>query len=258
MSIKVIVATHVASEMPTDELYLPLHVGAEGKEPLSYIGDNTGDNISTKNKTFCELTGLYWAWKNLPDDYVGLVHYRRYFVLSSARGKKPFSRVLTSEQAKELLAGRDGILPKPRHYFIESLYSHYQHTCYIEPLDTAREIIAEKYPSYVSAFDRLKKRSSAHMFNMFILRRDHLDAYCSWLFDILFELEKRVDTSRYTPFHARFFGRVSELLFNVWLEQNPLDCAIVPILHTEKVNWFVKGGAFLAAKFMGKKYTKSF
>lgn len=258
MSIKVIVAAHIESELPTDELYLPLHVGAQGKSPLPYVGDNTGDNISEKNATFCELTGLYWAWKNLPDEYVGLVHYRRYLALRARRGKDPLRNVLTYAQAEKLLEGRDGILPAPRHYVIETLYSHYQHTSYIEPLDIAGEIIAEKYPSYTPAFERLKTRTSAHMFNMFILRRDHLDAYCTWLFDILFELEKRTDGHQYPPFHARFFGRVSELLFDVWLENNPLDCVTVPMLHTAKVNWFVKGGAFLAAKFMGKKYEKSF
>ncbi len=258
MSVKVIVAAHVPCDTPADALYLPLHVGAEGKQPLPFVGDNTGEHISDKNSTFCELTGLYWAWKNLPDDYVGLVHYRRYFGSPARRTGKWAQRVLTADEAERLLQGRDGILPAPRHYVIENLYSHYAHTCYIEPLDTARAILAEKYPAYLPAFDRLKQRSSAHMFNMFILRRDHMDAYCSWLFDILFELEKRVDASAYTPFHARFFGRVSELLLDVWLEQNPLDCVELPLVHTEHVNWFVKGMAFLAAKFMGKKYEKSF
>lgn len=258
MSIKVIVATHVPCEMPTDQLYLPLHVGAEGKSPLAFAGDNTGDNISERNTTFCELTGLYWAWKNLSDDYVGLVHYRRYFAAPTARCRKTLDSVLTYEQAQELLKDHDGILPAPRRYVIESLYSHYKHTSYIEPLDETRVILSEKCPQYLPAFDRLKERSSAHMFNMFILGRDHFDAYCSWLFDILFELEKRVDASQYTSFHARFFGRVSELMLDVWLEQNPLNCATLPLVQTQKVNWFVKGTAFLAAKFMGKKYEKSF
>ncbi len=258
MSIKVIVAAHKACDMPQDKLYMPLHVGAEGKEPLGFVGDNIGDNISSKNSTFCELTGLYWAWKNLDDDYIGLAHYRRHFASPAARDKKTLAGVLTYADAERLLDGKDGILPKKRQYYIENLYDHYKHTCYIEPLDTTRAILAEKYPSYLPAFDRLKKRTSAHMFNMLILRRDHLDAYCTWLFDVLFELEKRVDTSEYTAFHARFFGRVSELMLDVWLENNPLDCATVKLLHTDKVNWLVKGSAFLKAKFFGKKYQKSF
>lgn len=256
MTVKIIVATHKPYEMPADDLYLPLHVGAEGKEPFGFVGDNTGEHISEKNATFCELTGLYWAWKNLDADYIGLAHYRRHF--AAGKGKQPADRVLTGQQAKALLNGRDGILPKKRQYVIENLYSHYAHTCHPEPLDMAGEIIREKYPTYVPAFERLKSRTSAHMFNMLVLRRDHLDSYCRWLFDILFELEKRVDAGQYDAFHARFFGRVSELLLDVWLEQNPLSCVELPVVSMEKVNWLKKGSAFLAAKLFGKKYDKSF
>lgn len=85
-TVKIIVATHKKYEMPQDAMYLPLHVGAEGKTDqngnpldLGYQKDNTGENISNKNAAYCELTGLYWAWKNLDTDYTGLAHYRRHF-----------------------------------------------------------------------------------------------------------------------------------------------------------------------------------
>ena len=80
IDVKIIVATHKEAEVPQDStLYLPIHVGREGKKDIGFIGDNTGDNISSLNPYYCELTGLYWAWKNLDCDYLGLVHYRRYF-----------------------------------------------------------------------------------------------------------------------------------------------------------------------------------
>ena len=82
---QITVIAHKPYAMPLCELYLPLHVGAEGKENIGFTPDNTGDNISVKNPYFCELTGLYWAWKNLNCDYLGLVHYRRYFA-----GKEKF------------------------------------------------------------------------------------------------------------------------------------------------------------------------
>lgn len=257
MKVTVVVAAHKPYAMPDDPLYLPLHVGAEGKEPFGFTGDNTGDHISAKNPTFCELTGLYWAWKNLDADYIGLAHYRRHFG-GKGRGKDPLSRVLTEAEAVRLLEGRDGILPKERHYYIETLYDHYAHTMHVEPLDITGEIIRERYPAYAEAFEALKTRRSAHVFNMLILRRDHLDAYCTWLFDILFELERRVDATDYDAFHARFFGRVSERLLDVWLSQHPLDIVEVPMVGTEKTNWLKKGGSFLLAKFFGKKYGKSF
>lgn len=80
MKIVMIVAAHKAYRMPEDPMYLPLHVGKAGKSlELGFQGDDTGDNISEKNPEYCELTGLYWAWKNLDADYIGLSHYRRYF-----------------------------------------------------------------------------------------------------------------------------------------------------------------------------------
>ena len=79
IDIKVIVATHKKYRIPEDNIYLPLHVGREGKEDLGYRGDNEGNNISLKNDSYCEITALYWVWKNLNCDYIGLCHYRRYF-----------------------------------------------------------------------------------------------------------------------------------------------------------------------------------
>lgn len=79
MDIKVIVAAHKPYRMPQDSMYVPLHVGrALDDQDLGWQGDNTGDNISLKNPYYCELTGLYWAWKNLKADAIGLVHYRRF------------------------------------------------------------------------------------------------------------------------------------------------------------------------------------
>ena len=79
-NIKIIVATHKKYQMPEDQMYFPVQVGAEGKTKIEeYTQDNTGNNISLKNPYFCELTGLYWAWKNLEAENIGLVHYRRYF-----------------------------------------------------------------------------------------------------------------------------------------------------------------------------------
>lgn len=256
-NIKVIVATHKKYEMPEDEMYLPLHVGAEGKEEIGYTKDNTNDNISLKNPNFCELTGLYWAYKNLEADYIGLAHYRRHFK-GKNKDKNKFKEVLTLKEADLLLDNTDIILPKKRKYYIETLYDHYDHTMYIEPLDKTRDILKEKYPEYLDEFDKLKKRTSAHMFNMFIMKKDKLDEYCKWLFEILFELEKRVDNSKYDSFHARFYGRISELLLDVWINTKGYSYKEVKVMSMEKVNWWMKGTSFLKAKFLGKKYGKSF
>ena len=182
-NIKIIIATHKKYEMPKDNMYIPIHVGKEGKEDLGYIGDNTKDNISLKNPYYCELTGLYWAWKNLDADYIGLAHYRRHFAIKE-KNKDKFNNILSYDEANELLDSVDIILPKKRKYYIENLYDHYKHTMYVKPLDETRKIIEEKYKDYLPYFERLYKRTSAHMFNMFIMKKDILNGYCEWLFDI--------------------------------------------------------------------------
>ena len=256
-NIKIIVATHKKYNMPKDEMYIPLNVGAEGKEDLGYAKDNTGDNISKKNPYFCELTGVYWAWKNLRADYIGLAHYRRHFSLKK-KSKNKFDNVLSLDETKKILKNTDVILPKKRRYFIENLYGHYAHTMYVEPLDVTGKIIEERYPEYLKYFNKLHTRTSAHMFNMFIMKKEIFDGYCKWLFDILFELEKRVDSSNYDSFHSRFYGRISELLLDVYLQKNAITYKEVGFIYMEKINKIAKVKGFLAAKFGGKKYGKSF
>lgn len=268
-TVKIIVATHKKYEMPKDKMYLPIHVGAEGKtddfgEPLDlgYIKDNTGENISVKNPAYCELTGLYWAWKNLNEDYIGLAHYRRHF---GRKTKHPFDGVLTYNELQPMLSKYKIFVPKKRKYYIETLYSHYQHTHYASQLDMTRVIIVEKYPNYLKSYDEVVKHTYGYMFNMMIMQQQYLDDYCNWLFDILFELEKRINPQELSSFQGRFYGRVSEIIFNVWLDGQIKNGKIkeseikeLPYQHMEKINWWKKGTAFLKAKFAGKRYEGSF
>lgn len=276
-NVKIIIAAHKKYRMPQDECYLPLHVGAEGKKnpdgtplDLGYVKDNTGNNISIKNASFCELTGLYWAWKNLNADYIGLAHYRRHFCYKR-KTSDPFDNILNDSEVQQLVNKYDVIVPNKRHYYIETLYSHYAHTHYASQLDETRKIIAEQCPEYLTDFDKVVKRTWGYMFNMMIMRKDILDSYCSWLFPILFELERRVnagmipDSANLSFYQGRFYGRVSEIIFNVWLEYQIEIRKIgknqireVALISMEKTNWWVKGTSFLKAKFFGKKYGGSF
>lgn len=252
--IKVIVATHKPYWMPSDELYVPVRVGAEGKEDLGFTPDNTGDNISFKNANYCELTGLYWAWKNLDCEYLGLAHYRRHFTV--LRGTSDRRDILTLEQARGLFQNVDALLPKKRNYWIESNYSQYAHAHHAIDLDETRRIIEEKYPDYLEIYDSSMKKTTGHRFNMFIMKKELADAYCAWLFDILFELEKRLDISDYSANDKRVFGFVSERLLDVWLEQNHIKCKDIPYIFLEKENWITKGVNFILRK-MNKKQIAS-
>ncbi|MYL62249.1 DUF4422 domain-containing protein [Bacillus hwajinpoensis] len=247
--IKILVATHKKYEMPEESMYLPIHVGREGKEDLGYIGDNTGDNISKKNKTFCELTGLYWAWKNLDCNYVGLSHYRRYF-LDHFHNKKESesSKAMSQATVKSLLESNDVIVPKKRDYYIESVRSHYANAHNISDLEKTREIISELSPEYLSSFDKVMNSRQLHLYNMFIMDKKNFDSYATWLFDILFRLENEIDVSSYDSYQKRVFGFISERLFNVWLEESNLNIKTVPVFNCEKINWSKKITSFLIRK----------
>jgi len=250
MKTTILVAAHKPYRMPRASIYLPLHVGREGKNDFGYTGDNTGDHISGKNANYCELTGLYWAWKNLECDVLGLAHYRRHFA-----GKRCFKadweNILGGEKIEALLADAQAIVPVPRNYYIETTYQQYAHAHHAVDLDMTRIIIAERCPQYLDKFDEVMARTWGHRFNMFIMKRDAADAYCGWLFDILFELECRLDISAYSRNDARVFGFVSERLLDVWLETNSVRTVDVPVMFMEKQNWLKKGGAFLKRKITG-------
>ncbi|MCI1901611.1 MAG: DUF4422 domain-containing protein [Bifidobacteriaceae bacterium] len=264
----VAVAMHKKYRKPADPVYLPLHVGAalsaSDGEDLGIASDDTGDNISNLNRYYSELTALYWLWKNSDAAHKGLVHYRRYFSTRSFGRhfkRDRMDRIMSGDEMRGILTrgSNDGVLtPKKRNYYIETVYSHYAHTMHGEQLDETRKVLSSLCPQYVPAFDAEMQRKNVHILNMFVMRADLFDKYCAFLFPVLKELGERIDPAQYDAFHARYLGRVSELLLDVWLDTNRVRCAEAPLVSIEPVNWFKKGGSFLAAKFFGKKYGKSF
>ncbi len=254
-TIKVIVAAHKPYEMPSDKMYLPVHVGAAGKDSIGYQRDDEGENISELNPYFCELTGFYWAWKNLTEDYIGLVHYRRLFTMKG--------HILRESDVKPYLGKIKIFTPRKRRYYIETLKSHYNHTHYLEHLKVTRDTVKKLYPEYLNAYDVAVNRTWGYMFNMMIIDRLLLDDYCTWLFKILYDVFEKIDTTKYPAFTKRYVGRMSEILFNVWLEKKLHNGEIKKseIMELEcnvEENWLVKIPAFLKAKFLGKKYEESF
>jgi hypothetical protein len=252
-NINILVATHKRYQMPKEKVYLPIHVGRQLNEELGYQGDDTGENISLKNPNFCELTGLYWAWKNIDCDIIGLSHYRRYFTIKSSLERfkykdDRFKLILSGKEIEDLLSQHDVILPQKRNYYIETIWSHYQHAHNIKDLEKTKEIIEKKFPEYLDSFNNVMNGRSLHLYNMFIMKKEDFDQYCEWLFDILFELEKRTDISEYDAYQSRIFGFISERLFNVWLDQAQLKQKEISVISIEKIKWVNKISEFLMRK----------
>jgi len=250
MRTQIVVAVHKPYPMPQDPLYLPVQAGRALHTSLGFTGDDSGENISSKNPHYCELTCLYWAWKNLDADAIGLCHYRRYF--ADRPFDRKWDRILSGAQAEKLLSNVPVVLPKKRNYYIETGWSQYAHAHHEEDLLTVQAILEAKWPTYIPAFDRTLKRTSGHRFNMFIMKRETLDAYCTWLFAVLAELEENLDISEYSSNDQRVFGFVAERLLDVWIETEQIPYCECPVIHMESQHWLKKGSAFLRRKFSPK------
>jgi hypothetical protein len=274
LDIKIFVATHKPCQLPEIPCYYPIQVGAQGKESISYsdvgiagregniIRDDAGENISQKNPYYCELTATYYIWKNIKADVVGLCHYRRFFANKKSLGtdQEPFLNVLSQKDIEHLMLDADIVIPKRNKYFIETLYSHYAHTMDGMHLDVAREVMGKVCPEDLKYMDAIYSRTNGSMYNMCIMKKELFDEYSQWLFALLAGVEERVDVTGLSSFQARLFGRVSEILMNVWILKMQSEGKIVTeatAAYSEKINWVKKGYWFLQAKFFGKKYTKS-
>lgn len=253
--VKILIATHKQYEFPNSASYVPIYVGKVlHQQQLDIQGDDTGNNISSKNGSFCELTALYWAWKNnvFPEsDYIGLVHYRRYF-----KGKEVVLKGNTIASENELLvdlAQYDVIVAKKRNYYIETIYEHYKNAHHVKDLDLTKEIIKQDFPEYMIAFEKVMSGKTLHLFNMFVLNRKHFTQYCEWLFPILFKLESQIDITHYDNYQKRVFGFLAERLFNVWLVHHGLKIKEVNVVSLEGENLFKKALGLLKRKFLKNK-----
>jgi hypothetical protein len=223
------VASHKDFSAPKDSLYVPIQVGRKlSDHRLGYFSDDTGDEISSLNPYYCELTALYWMWKNDNHDIRGLVHYRRYF----------FNRdwkLLTESDVRKLLP-EHGMIVAQRGYNLESVRKRYAKHHVASDLEVTRKILANYFPSYVDAFDVVMNGKSYCPYNMLIAEKTVLDLYCSWLFSILEDVRKELGESLYTRtvYDQRVLGFLGERLLNVYLQANPdVPFVEVPVLNIE-------------------------
>lgn len=206
----------------------PIFVG-NGKPSKEYLRDNTLNNISSKNKNYCELTAYYWIWKNdKTSDFVSIEHYRRFFM-----NKNIIPRILTKEKMVELLEKYDVVTGKPARTKM-SIKEFYIARHYGEDLLFAEKRIKEKYPEYLSTFKKIMDGHMSPMFNMMCTSKEMFDSYCEWLFDILFFVEENVNFENRTPYQQRAMGFLAERLMNIWVEVNTDKIGRLPIYYLEQ------------------------
>ena len=220
-SMKILVCYHKPYTLPpNDRIYLPVHAGAAlSNQELNIQRDDelngqTCDNISEKNENYCELTAMYWAWKNLktlyPDvKYVGLFHYRRFLDFDE-------HELINALDAGKIILSPQVIhrVPNGVQYCIDHISDDYRTLC---------EVMKNKFPDCYDDFMAVMENDNrAAFFNMFIMRYDEFTKYCEWLFPILSEVEALIPYKNYDSYQRRVFGFMAERLLNVYVYHNRL------------------------------------
>lgn len=240
-TVKILVACHDENVyVPELESLAPIQVGS-ACTPGHFGGmlhDDEGENISAKNAMYCEMTAIYWAWKNLPKedaDYVGLFHYRRYLSFSPKRfktnyfGEAIFDRLdksvldelrLTDETITETVKGYD-VITSEQGAFVgnPTMEQQWNESWQSNPNDLRllREIVEEVSPAMVPAYDEYMASRTGYFCNTFIMRRTVFDGYCEWAFRVLQEHERRADYSSYDTAQYRVSGYLAERLTGVYI-----------------------------------------
>ncbi|RJW37276.1 DUF4422 domain-containing protein [Clostridiales bacterium TF09-2AC] len=234
--INIYVSYHKQSADLRNKYIIPIHVGAAiSPLKLDMLRDDSGENISSKNEMYCELTAQFWAWKNVQADYIGFMHYRRHFIFTQEsalmnEGKinkcksinEDYIKINGLEPAKiqKIVANNDIILPLVEDTSpYKNVYEHYcgydeQHK---EDYDLMLEVIQELYPEYYDSAIALSNSNCGYFCNMFIMKQKYFNDYSEWLFTILFEMEKRKDYSNYSTAEYRVLAYLAERLLGIYI-----------------------------------------
>jgi len=211
----------------------------EGPIPEGFFLDNTGDNISSHNRSFCELTTLYWAWKNKEADYYGFCHYRRLFSFSTRPlqrkrqlGVYPFKH-LSEKALQELCWDEDAVYAAIEGYdfivaqhidtkelYAKSILGHWADAPDLRNEDYERflGILKETYPHLSEIALSFSQGRSFYPCNMFIARKEILDEYCSILFDVLQRFEECADMTHSRIEEMRVTGHLAERFCGIYYE----------------------------------------
>ncbi|WP_308687307.1 DUF4422 domain-containing protein [uncultured Treponema sp.] len=264
---KILICCHKPCELPPnpDGLFLPIQVGAAisdvdlGMQRDDQVNGEPCDNISAKNKSYCELTALYWAWKNIKKlypnlEYIGLNHYRRYFsfdkkncfddaVILPENEVKKYE--LDKSKLEKILSKYDALLAKPRVYPY-SLEVDYSVNHVSDDIKTIGKLIHDNYSDYYSDFlSVITCNNKLSHYNMTVIGWNDFCKYCEWIFSVLNKAENIINIANYNATQSRIWGYLAERLFNVWIVHNNQNIKFLNIIKffngtVHKKIWQVK------------------
>lgn len=250
-SIKIFVSYKDKHKIVKSDVIEPIQTGRDiAKESFEgMIGDNTGENISKDNPRYNELSAQYWVWKHYEEignpEYIGFMHYRRHFIFDEnfdTSNKKRWlpginmfmtetldeecTRNISTDKILNVISENcDCYAIKPydvRLFFNNDVYmkEHYISTIlgakrYI--YDTFYDVVSELYPDYKSILDEFTYGSKLNCCNMFIMKKDLFFEYSDFCFNILGEVDKRIDSSCFDSQELRFLGFLAEYCLSLFV-----------------------------------------
>lgn len=220
MSCEILVAAHKKfNYINFDDCYKVIQVGSTNNQnKLPYLHDDSYDNISKLNSTYCELTALYWGWKNIHSDIKGLCHYRRYPAhhIYSLNQRK---NVLHETEIQYLLQHNDILIPKPEYRTLElSWYPSDKDLQHDRPYMYTKKAVAELCPEYLPAVEQFYHGNTISPLNILIARSDVYNAYCAWLFPLADRITEMLEADGGVP--KREIGFITERFLSIWLLAN--------------------------------------
>lgn len=197
----------LTEQIPQKKFEIQIQAGAAlTNRRVAFVTDHLGENISKKNRQFCELTALYWIWKHDTAKYIGLSHYRRRFQID--------------EQGVDMIvqSSVDAILTVPVINF-PNVKTQYEKDHNIKDWDIMMQAIRELSPEYMATADMIQNGNYYYAYNMFIVRKELLNVFCNWLFPILFYCEKKIG-QKVDDYQNRYIGFLAERLMTIFFEHN--------------------------------------
>ena len=222
--LKVFVVTHIKPDRKINKKgYAYIGVGLRKNDlGCEYTDDqDLNNNISIKNDFYSELSAHYWIWNKAFYKYVGLMHYRRWFL---DRNNKLFS----VGKLISILSKYDAVLPEKLTFkvTVEERYAFYRN---MDELTNTRNVLNKVYPEYVKTWDDLLISHEFRPYNMLITSKELFNNYSIFLFKVLFELETIYKTSV-----KRVYGYIGELLLDTYFMHNNLNIFSANVFFVDK------------------------
>lgn len=238
----------VDSKTIDNGIFIPVRCGAvyDTRENVTVLGDDTGDNISEKRICYSEMTVMYWAWKNVKADYYGLCHYRRYLAIDDElRGPHPQLLRVTGALTDASIhsfglddpeAVRRAFIPydatfnypekqssAPEERFSAGLRTYFLSS---EAYDLLKVAVRTARPDCYDFFMQYLNSKTWRGYNHFVMKRELFFELCEFVFPVLSELEKHLDTEHYSSNQKRFCAYASELLVAAFAQKLHNDPAL--------------------------------